>query len=799
MGPKVAESMAKILSAEYDYLDIFLWIINETQQIWLLASSLNSLIVSYRSLTFQRGQFFAHSLAKRAGRGSHTCVNLRTSHKPTYQRRDKYDIGFIGPSFKMKILFLCTAHNSLSQRLYLALAESHTITIEYALSSSTMIDATTLYQPDLIICPFLTTRVPRQVHRQFLTLIVHPGPPGDVGPSALDWLLMGDDGSEDDPGELLRTQPLSASGRQYWGVTVLQAIEELDAGPVWAFEQFPVHIDDPQLTKSTLYRGAVTRAAVTAILAAVERIQATLMTIDHSNKPESQPSYKKPGPILSPDLAPSAAYREFSVTDQKPFQGGRTRHRPLLRAAHRDFDISLHMAKEISRRIRCSDSQPGCLSAVLGQSLYLYGGIVEEGRWIHELDAVPGAVVGCRDEAVCIATCDKKVVWITHVRRVKRRQDSTLWPKVPAVTCLLDLQLLSPERIERLSIPQPTKNWSAAVFPTFQEVWVEFDTVSMARRVAYVFFEFYNGAMSSTQCTRLIEAFEFVLSTHTDAKPLSAVVLMGGTSYFSNGIHLNVIETSVDPAHESWENINRIDDVVFYLLHEFPKRNILTVAAIRGNCAAGGVAVAAACDQVIAGADIVLNPAYRALGLYGSEYHTLSYTKRCGEAIAGAILRNMLPFSANDAQRVGLVDHVVADYGVDLNGLIRNHVATLIGSIETTPSFWKAGLDLSLTRLARVRAAELGEMAKDFWSPRAIRYHSRRSDFVRKVKPRATPLRFAIHRRVERGKECLDEEEKDEFDSIQAYEEKTLQIITARTYERLPEDRGVIFPCHYES
>ncbi|KAI5465202.1 hypothetical protein BGZ63DRAFT_379590 [Mariannaea sp. PMI_226] len=688
----------------------------------------------------------------------------------------------------MKILFLCTAHNSLSQRLFLTLAEAHTITIEYALSDSTMVEAATLWQPDLIICPFLTARVPREVHRQFLTLIVHPGPPGDIGPSALDWLLIGDDGSTDDPGKLLQTQTLSVSGRKYWGVTVIQAIEELDAGPVWAFEQFPVHIDDPQLTKSTLYRGPVTQAAVTAILAAVGRIQATFEA--------TQPSSRSFRSTLSPDIAPSGIYKEFSATDHKPFQGGMTRHRPLLRAAHRDFNTSLHTAREISRRIRCSDSQPGCLSTVLGQSLYLYGGIVEEGGWIQEMNAVPGAVVGCRDEAICFATCDNKGIWITHVRRMKRINDTALWPKVPAVVCLLDLQLLSPERIEQLTVLQSTKSWSIAVSPTFQEIWVEFSTVGMAGRAAYVFFEFYNGAMSTTQCSRLIQAFDFVLSTHTDATPLSAVVLMGGRSYFSNGIHLNVIEAAADPRQESWENINRINDVVFYLLHEFPKRKILTIAAIRGNCAAGGVAVAAACDKVIASAAIVLNPAYRALGLYGSEYHTISYTKRCGNARTAKLLRNMLPLSANDANRLGLVDYVVAGDGVNLNECIRNHVTMLIG--ETNVS-WKAGISFSTTTLALVRTAELGEMAKDFWSPRAIRYHRRRRDFVRKVKPWATPRRFATHRRVEKGEILLDEEEKDEFDSIEAYEEQAQKTLTGGTRQEPTRNRDVIFSCHYES
>jgi hypothetical protein len=60
-------------------------------------------------------------------------------------------------SGKMKILFLCTAHNSLSQSLYLALSRSHEISIEYALSDELMISAAALFKPNIILCPFLTT------------------------------------------------------------------------------------------------------------------------------------------------------------------------------------------------------------------------------------------------------------------------------------------------------------------------------------------------------------------------------------------------------------------------------------------------------------------------------------------------------------------------------------------------------------------------------------------------------------------------------------------------------------------
>lgn len=73
----------------------------------------------------------------------------------------------------MCIWFLCTAHKSLSQQL---LSRSLSITVEYALSLKSYL---------AIFCPFLTTRLP---HHQA---------------SALEWLPMGDDGTETDSDKLL--------------------------------------------------------------------------------------------------------------------------------------------------------------------------------------------------------------------------------------------------------------------------------------------------------------------------------------------------------------------------------------------------------------------------------------------------------------------------------------------------------------------------------------------------------------------------------------------------------------------
>lgn len=763
----------------------------------------------------------------------------------------------------MKILFLCTAHNSLSQRLYLCLSQLHAVTIEFALSDEIIREAVALAKPDLIICPFLTTRVPNDIFQRHMTLIIHPGPPGDAGPSSLDWFLLGDDGTEPDASVLLQrlkgkavdgSTSLSEKGRKYWGVTVLQAEEDLDAGPVWAFEQFPLDIDDPSVTKSSLYRGAVTRAAVSACLAAVNRVNAAAYASGPLTPPGSPSSNSFVASscfsnAIHPGLIPDLQFSKLSVGLRKPFLGGATHHRPLLKASQREFDANIHPAHEISRRIRCSDSQPGCLSSVFGgslQSMYVYGGAIEEDPWITKSPATPGSIAAVRDEAVCIKTIDKLGVWITHVRRLKRKNDKQLWPKVPAASALVQMGILSANDVAIPCSPSsisssacfssscsnssssasyhsttttmttspslfkalPTKNWAKSLYGTHQEIWVEFapaeDNPYSSRRVAYVYFSFYNGAMSTTQCESLLAALDHVLSQHTDQRPLAAVILMGGSNYFSNGIHLNAIESSPDGAAQaSWDNINRINDIVHYLLHEFPSRRILTVAGIRGNAAAGGVALATACDFVVAGADVVLNPAYRALGLYGSEYHSLSYTGRCGVQGAKRLLRDMTPLSAYDAKSVGLVDYVLHGHGALLETRIQDHVKAMVKSIglqrkgsltvsdltaNAIPNnssngtgnsprhvqrAWKAQVDVSPRGLARARAMELGEMAQDFWGPRSIRYHSRRTLFVRKIKAVSTPLRFAKHRRGRGGSgysSCsLDEEETDDFDSTEYY------------------------------
>jgi putative two-component system hydrogenase maturation factor HypX/HoxX len=56
---------------------------------------------------------------------------------------------------------------------------------------------------------------------------------------------------------------------------------------------------------------------------------------------------------------------------------------------------------------------------------------------------------------------------------------------------------------------------------------------------------------------------EFVNASNKNTK---ALVIMGAEDFFSNGIDLNIIESSASPEQEAWLNINAIDDLVESIL-----------------------------------------------------------------------------------------------------------------------------------------------------------------------------------------------------------------------------------------
>jgi len=559
----------------------------------------------------------------------------------------------------MRILLLCHRFNSLSQRFYCELSErGHEVSVELDVHPELTIEAVELYKPDLIIAPFLKRKIPREVWERYLTLVVHPGPPGDRGPNALDWAIL--------------------KGEKEWGVCILSAAEDYDAGDVWAHRTFPMR----RARKASLYRREATEGAVEALWEALEKIERG----EKRGRPQEDGVFN-----------------------------------PKVDISLRKIDWHRDSTEEVLRKIYASDSQPGALANVEGEEYYLFNAYPE-----GFLKGEPGRLIARRDNAVCIGTKDG-ALWIGHMRR---REKHSI--KLPAIKVL-------PQRIVERLREEAIKPWESVDFPTYREI-----VYREEKGVAFIEFEFYNGAMSTEDCERLLEVIRYA-----KLRPVKVIVLLGGEDFFSNGMNLNTIEASDSPADESWRNINAIDDLCEEILTTLDK---LTVAGIRGNAGAGGVFLALTCDMVFAREGVVLNPHYKNIGnLYGSEFWTYTLPKRVGWERGREIMENRMPISSKRAFELGLLDGVFGKSPEEFLNKLREFVLSFVNS-KDFESFIKSKReerlkDWSIKPLKAYREEELERMRLNFYGFDPS-YHIARYYFVRRHLPFRTPPYLAIHRRL---------------------------------------------------
>ena len=550
----------------------------------------------------------------------------------------------------MKIVFFTTAHNSLSQRAFVELVDrGHTVIVVIASSEEVMLEAVEREQPDLIVAPMLKKVIPASIWQQHTCLIVHPGIKGDRGPSSLDWAIL--------------------HAHEEWGVTLLQADAEMDAGAIWAWRTFAMR----GASKSHLYRHEVTEAAIEALLETI-------------------------------------AKRESNTFVPEPLDYSREDVRGCLQASMKQADRAIDWAEpsaSILRKIRCADSYPGILDTVLGMLCYLYGA--------HEEDVLrgrPGEIIAKRDGAICRATGDG-AIWITHLKQ--KGPDGQPSFKLPATQVLGDRMAHAPD--VPLAVDQAYDG------RTYRDIWYE-----ERQAVGYLHFDFYNGAMSTDHCQRLREAFLLIRQ-----RPTKVIVLMGGPDFWSNGIHLNVIEAANDPAQESWRNIQAMNDLVRELI---TTESHLVISALQGNAAAGGVILALAADCVYARKGIVLNPHYKGMGkLYGSEYWTYLLPKRVGGEKARELTEALLPISTSTAQQIGLLDDAFEEDAASF----REHISKIAEELASSHRYEQMLEEKRHTRktdeaskpLQAYREEELQWMWMNFFGADRS-YHLARKRFVYK-------------------------------------------------------------------
>lgn len=570
----------------------------------------------------------------------------------------------------MRILLLSSAYNGLTQRIHVELLQlGHTVSIEVAINESTMQEGVQLFNPDLIICPYLRHRIPEAIWRNHVCIVVHPGIKGDRGPSSLDWAIQ--------------------TKATEWGVTALQAAEEMDAGDIWATATFKMR----QGTKSSIYSLEVTEAAVKVVLETLEKFQ--------------NPNFK-PEPL----------------DYHKPDVHGKLM--PNMVQADRRINWQIDSTATILDKINAADGSPGVLDNFYNCDYFLYGATPELNSFEGYPVRGPGELLATRLGAICRATIDG-AVWISHL---KCKSSPGIKPcfKLPATEVLGD-------KIHGL--PEIPANIYDSIVSTFREIWYE-----EINAVGYLHFDFHNGAMSTKQCLRLLDAVREVKQ-----RPIRVLVLMGGRAMWSNGIHLNVIEAADNPAEESWHNINAIDDLIHAIL---TTTNKITIAAVHGNAGAGGVPFALACDKVCVRSGVIFNPHYKSMGLYGSEYWTYTLPKRVGYEKALEITEGCLPMGMQEAKKLGLVDFIIPEMFAAFDNKIQMMTQSLAQSNNFEKILESKGLrrshDEFIKPLKYYRQEELKHMREDFFKPN-MPYHPARKQFVYKTPATGTPERLASHRR----------------------------------------------------
>jgi putative two-component system hydrogenase maturation factor HypX/HoxX len=362
-------------------------------------------------------------------------------------------------------------------------------------------------------------------------------------------------------------------------------------------------------------------------------------------------------------------------------------------------------------KLNSADGFPGVLDELFGQPCYLHNA-----RAVPGGSAPPGSLLGRSGEGV-VRACRDGAVKIGHVRR----REGAPAIKLPAVLAFPEIALL-PE-------------WPAA------EDEIRYEE---SDGVGYLHFDFYNGAMGTEACERLLAAY-----ASAARRPTRVIVLMGGADFFSNGLDLNRIEAAASPPDESWRNIEAMDDLCKAIIET---TSHLTVSVLRGNAGAGGAFLALAADFVWARQGVILNPHYKNMGnLYGSEYWTYLLPRRVGQDQARRIMQHRLPLGGEEALAMGFVDDCIDSGVADLEAEIRLRAGRLAAAADYSGQLAakrrRRAEDEAIRPLASYRADELDHMKRNFYGFDPS-YHVARHHFVDKTPHSWTPRHLARHREL---------------------------------------------------
>jgi putative two-component system protein, hydrogenase maturation factor HypX/HoxX len=344
----------------------------------------------------------------------------------------------------MRILLISNSFNGFTQRVLTDLIDAgHEARVELPSGPDAMREAVDRFEPELILCPFLTQIVPKDIWTNYLVVILHPGIKGDRGPSSIDWAIM-------------------QSSRE-WGVTALEADEETDAGDIWSTHIFNL----PLAAKSYVYRTHVIEAGMKCVFGLLDKLDGLHMRVDELVEPQEMG--KREGSASSGFSTKWTAFAYAWMSFVEPEEMGKVcnspstlkerviakrrvhakcadllpeplnpenrtiegRLRPLMKQVDRKIDWQTDATEAIVRKIHAADGFPGVRDQICDRDYLLFGAHFEDilGR---DSVASPGDIIATRYGAICRKTMDG-AVWVSHL---KRKVEGAKFFKLPATTVL---------------------------------------------------------------------------------------------------------------------------------------------------------------------------------------------------------------------------------------------------------------------------------------------------------------------------------------------------------------------------
>lgn len=164
----------------------------------------------------------------------------------------------------------------------------------------------------------------------------------------------------------------------------------------------------------------------------------------------------------------------------------------------------------------------------------------------------------------------------------------------------------------------------------------------------------------------LAEKLVDVLTTIDREPSVKAVILKGAGRAFMAGGDLRDFHEAGEDAPNA---VKRLIVPFHAIIRGIRGLRAPVIAAVHGAVAGGGLALALACDFIVASSDAIFTPAYLKIATNPDGGTTWSVTRLLGERRAIEWLMLGDPLAAQDAAKLGLVNRVVAREVLDEEAL----------------------------------------------------------------------------------------------------------------------------------